>query len=145
MRRDDSGFTLLELIVAVVVLGIVAAMATVNYVAAQKRAREAAVKANMHSFQLAAEDFGLRWPAYSTTADSVAALLPMGGNTLSNPYTTTTGRGQAWLDQPAWQNPMTSASTQPGVVTYGDSAGMRYQIVGRGSTGDLPLRLVGGA
>lgn len=145
MRRDDSGFTLLELMVALVVVGIVAAMATVNYVAAQKRAREAAVKTNMHTFQLAAEDFGLRWPAYSSTADSVAALLPMGGASFCNPYTKSAGSGRAWLDQPAWQNPMTSASTRPGTVTYGDSAGQRYQIVGRGTTADLPLRLTGGA
>lgn len=98
----------------------------------------------MHTFQLAAEDFGLRWPAYSSTADSVAALLPLGGATLCNPYTKQPGSGRAWLDQPSWQSPMTSASTQPGIVTYGDSANVRYQIVGRGTSADLPLRLTGG-
>jgi general secretion pathway protein G len=144
MRRNDSGFTLLELLIVLVVVGILAAMGTVNYVAAQKRAREAAVKANMHTFQLAAEDFGLRQPAYASTADSVAALLPLGGGTFCNPYTKSAGGGQAWLDQPSWQTPLVSASTQPGVVTYGDSACVRYQIVGRGSTADLPLRLIGG-
>jgi len=145
MRQHDSGFTLAELLITLVILGIVAAMATVNYVAAQKRAREASVKANMHSFQLAAEDFNLRSPSYSSTADSVAALLPMSGSTMCNPYTKTAGRGQAWADQPVWQARMVSASTQPGVVTYGDSAGALYQIVGRGSSGDLPLRLTGGS
>lgn len=144
MRRGDSGFTLLELIVALVIVGIVAAMGTVNYVAAQRRAREASVKANMHSFQLAAEDFGLQHPAYASLADSVAALLPRGGADFCNPYTKTAGNGQAWLDQPSWQAVLTSGSSRPGVVTYGDSACARYQIVGRATSGDLPLRLTSG-
>lgn len=144
MRRGDSGFTLLELIVALVIVGIVAAMGTVNYVAAQRRAREASVKANMHSFQLAAEDFGLQHPAYASLADSIAALLPRGGADFCNPYTKTAGNGQAWVDQPSWQAVLTSGSSRPGVVTYGDSACARYQIVGRATSGDLPLRLTSG-
>jgi prepilin-type N-terminal cleavage/methylation domain-containing protein len=144
MRRGDCGFTLLELIVALVLVGIIAAMGTANIVAAQKRAREASLKANMHSFQLAAEDFGLQHPAYASVADSVAALLPMGGAVFCNPYTKTPGNGQAWIDQPAWRVTLTSASTQPGIVSYGDSACALYQIVGRTTSGDLPLRLTNG-
>ena len=145
MRHNHSGFTLVELLIALIIVGIIAAMATVNYVAAQKRAREASLKTNMHTFQLAAEDFGLRSPSYAATADSVAALLPQGGGSMCNPYTKTPGRDNAWADQPSWQEPLQSVSTQPGVVTYGDSVGLVYQIVGRGSAGDLPLRLKGGS
>lgn len=145
MHRGSHGFTLVELMITLVIVGIIALMATVNYVAAQRRAREAALKSNMHSFQLAAEDFGVQHQAYASVADSVATLLPRGGLDFRNPFTKAAGIGQAWLDQPAWQTLLTSASSHAGVVSYGDSASARYQIVGRTASGDLPLHLTSGS
>lgn len=144
MRRGDSGFTLLELIVALVIVGIIAAMGAANYIAAQKRAREASLKANMHSFQLAAEDFRLLSGAFASSADSVALLLPVGGARFANPFTRRTGRNYAWRDQATWRTAMTSGTTTAGLVAYGDSARVRYQIVGRGAKSDLTLRYSGG-
>jgi prepilin-type N-terminal cleavage/methylation domain-containing protein len=144
MRRDDSGFTLMELLVSMIIAGIIAAMAAVNYTAMQKRAREASTKANMHSFQLAAEDFGLLNGAYSTLADSVAALLPQAGANFRNPFTRSAGRNLAWRDQSSWQTTLLSGTTTSGIVAYGDSARLRYQIVGRGAKADLTLRYSGG-
>ena len=37
-----------------------------------------------------------------------------------------------------------TGSTKPGVVAYGDSLAMLYQVVGVGSSGDLPLVLTSG-
>jgi prepilin-type N-terminal cleavage/methylation domain-containing protein len=139
VRLRSAGFTLVELLVVLIVAGILLTIAVTNYSAMRSRAWEASTKANMHTFQLAAEDYGVRWQLYAPDAAHVATLLPQNGTAFANPVFRTTGDGEAWVTQTAWTWPLATGSTRSGIVAYGESLGIRYQIAGRGATSDLPV------
>ncbi len=57
-KTHQEGFTLIELLVVVVILGILAAVATPNFVGAMDKAKNSSVQANAHSVQLSLEMYG---------------------------------------------------------------------------------------
>jgi prepilin-type N-terminal cleavage/methylation domain-containing protein len=87
---NRKGFTLIELMIVVVIIGILAAIAIPNFISMQDRAKEAKVKGAAHTVQLAAEDFAVRNDGiYSDLQADVGVLLPLGAagnNMLQNAF-----------------------------------------------------------
>ena len=75
--RKREGFTLIELMIVVVVIGLLAAMAIPNYMNMQSHAKVASTMSNAHTLQLAVEDFSVRNAGlYSMAAVDLIPLLP---------------------------------------------------------------------
>lgn len=150
MRGNQRGFTLIELMIVIVVIGILVMITLANYISMQDRARVAHVRESMHVVQLTAEAFSTRnnaaYPsnAAAVTADgglTLAAMLP-GGAMPVNPFTGVATN----LD---WTNVLMSPPTTDGaggisfniVQSVAGGAWDRYDIVGENDVG-VPLAQV---
>ena len=144
MMRTQKGFTLIELMIVVVIIGILAAVAIPNFISMQSRAKEGSTKANMHTFQLAAEDYVVSNEGVcSDDVALIASRLQLNGSNFKNPFDKSIGDGGAYEYQGTWTVPIATSGT-PGMVAYGDSATYRYQIAGHGKSFDFPLVLTSG-
>ncbi len=142
MTRTHEGFTLIELMIVVAILGVLAAIAIPNFIAMQNRAKEGSTKANMHAVQLTAEDYSIQHDGtYADAAGDVVALLPSGGNNFRNPFSNGLGVGDAWEDR----SDITAAPIAvSGITSYADSLGLLYNVKGYGKISELSLVLSSG-
>ena len=140
----EMGFTLIELMIVVVILGILAAIALPNFINMKDRAQESVIRRNAHVVRLAAEDFAVQNNAvYATNlADqtlfgnlTIIGLLP-GGNLLINPFLSI-------ADSPVGGAP------GAGQVGYGPNplvpAGQGYRVQGADRHGNVIVNMTSGS
>ncbi len=126
MFRSQKGFTLIELMIVVVIIGILAAIAIPNFIAMQDRAKEGSVKSNMHTLQLAAEDYGVQNDGvYAATMDAthIADLLP---GSFKNPFSAS---ATAWENRGNFDGDPAGTA---GLTSYADSSMQTYKVKGVG-------------
>jgi len=95
MRDDDRGFTIVELLVVILILGILMAMAIPRITVVRQQAREAAMKMNLHNVQIVVEEFHAEKGYYADDfyEDGYGAFFPGGifdeqlGTLPTNPWT----------------------------------------------------------
>lgn len=139
MLKNKRGFTLIELMIVVVIIGILVAIAIPNFISMQNRAKEGSVKANMHSFQLAMEDYAVQNDGtYATDTEkaSVKALFP-GAAWPKNPFT-----GAAYADADVSFGADPNAS---GEIGANPATATSYTIKGYGKSAVLALTLSNGS
>jgi type IV pilus assembly protein PilA len=141
---NKRGFTLIELSIVVVIIGVIAAIALPNFVRMMANAKEAGVKSNSHSVQVAAEDFATQNDGVyandlaattSVSGETILDLLPQ-NSPLRNPFT---GVKTEPIDGAA----ATAGQTGYAPVLDGSGTNVGYIITGYGRK-DIVTRLSNG-
>ncbi len=130
--RHRAGFTLIELMFVVVILSVLMGIAFPAFKRMRERAKEARVKTNGHTVQLAAEDFAVQNAGvYArddttvlSTGDTIADLVMP---SVENPFDNTDANPVVW----------TGSADAEGRIGYDSSLepGVSYLIDGQGEGG----------
>ena len=111
------GFTLIELMVVIIIIGVLTSIGIANYIRVAEKARIASLMANMHTIQVEVELFGIDSLVYPASASQIVSILP---RNLLNPYD---------KSFPPLQD--RAESDIPGVVEYYVNSGRTlYEITG---------------
>ena len=75
-KRRDEGFTLVEMMVVIVIIGLLATIVIINVMPATERAATARVRADLATIEQAVEMYRLDNLRYPTTQEGLNSLVP---------------------------------------------------------------------
>lgn len=130
-KKKKSGFTLIELMIIVIIIGILVAVGMKNALNAIERAKFASLKSNMHSFQYCLEIYAIDWFIYPETAMKLKIDGINNGywKTFYNPFSNGEDYGDKTLDAVSNTGITVPADFQTGTVGY-ISSQTGYSIYG---------------
>jgi general secretion pathway protein G len=87
-RRHATGFTLLELLVVILIIGLLTSIVAPRFMAQVARSEVTTARAQMDAFRKALEAFRIDNGRYPTTSEGLAALVtaPAGASRWHGPY-----------------------------------------------------------
>jgi general secretion pathway protein G len=108
-RDDEQGFTLVELMVVIVILGLLATIVAINVIPFGDRARVTRAKSDISSYEQALDAYRLQLGSFPSTSDGLQALLtPPAG--LSDPSQYQKGGYIKKIQKDPWGHPYLYAS-----------------------------------
>ncbi len=100
MTRSTQGFSLVEVMTVVMILGVLAAIGIPNYVRMQDRAKEGSVKSNARAIMMTVEDYWITNDgSYPADHTAITADMFPGGVFPANPFT---GMNDAIISADGW-------------------------------------------
>lgn len=136
----QKGFTLIELMVVIVIIGILVAIALPNFIGAQDRAKMAGVKANARTLQIVVETYAVDWGgSYPSTISAITSME--GYKTFNNPYTGLPGVANT-SSEGAWRTNDEGGAdfSDTSLLTFGSENGIKpvgvVMYVGLDSSGN---------